>query len=239
MTALPSTEGRLRLRRFTPEDRHALVAMHAEPRLRELLIDDMPFDDPRFSALFVERMNAFYEAHPGLGIWAAEQWLPALTRDDPEFADAVEALAPEALARLLAPRPEFVGWFNLMPMPSQPEEVELGCRLVPAVWGSGIAIEGGTLLLDHAFTTLGRERVQAVCHPQHRSVHMRLHMLGFHPTGERPYEGVWCSHFAVDAATWRQTRVQALGLRRRAAMAWLGGWSAVEAGARVAQGTEG
>lgn len=236
---LHATEGRLRLRRFHADDRQALVAMHAEPRLRELLIDDMPFEDPRFSALFLERMGAFYDAHPGLGIWAAEQWLPALTPDDPEFADAVQALAPAALARLLAPRPQFVGWFNLMPMPSQPEEVELGCRLLPSVWGSGIALEGGSLLLEHAFTTLDRQQVQAVCHPRHRSVHLRLHMLGFRPSGERPYEGVWCSHFTVDATGWQQARARPLAARRRAAVAWLGQWSAVEAGAGVAERTEG
>lgn len=231
--------GRLRLRRFAPDDRQALVAMHTEPRLRELLIDDMPFDDPRFSALFLARMTAFYEAHPGLGIWAAEQWLPALTVDDPEFAEAEQALAPVALARLLAPRPQFVGWFNLMPMPAEPEEIELGCRLVPAVWGSSLAMEGGALLLDHAFETLGRLRVQAVCHPRHRSVHLRLQMLGFSPTGERAYEGAWCSHFEVDAPAWRRARALPLAVRRRAAVRSLAAGSAPEAGAGVAEGAEG
>ena len=221
LPAPPSTSGRLRLRCFTPDDRDALVRMHRDPRVRALLIDDMAFDDARFTALFLERLQPFYAAHPGLGIWATEHWVSSLSVDDPDYDDAVACLSPQALARALQPRPHFVGWFNLMPMPEQPDEVELGCRLVPEVWGGGLAMEGGSLLLDHAFGTLARERVWAVCHPGHGSVHLRLRMLGFEHDGERAYGGVRSSFFKVERAAWQLARELPLAQRRRQAMVWL------------------
>ena len=42
-----------------------------------------------------------------------------------------------------------------MPMAERPGEVEIGSRLLPLAWGGGLALEGGELLLDHAFERLG------------------------------------------------------------------------------------
>ncbi len=223
----PTTPGRLRLRCLTPADRDLLVAMHRDPRVRALLIDDMAFDDARFSAFFLERLQQFYVDHPGLGLWATEHWVSSLTLDHPDYAEAQACLQPHALARALQPQPEFVGWFNLMPMPDQPDEIELGCRLLPQVWGGGLAMEGGALLLAHAFERLQRERVWAVCHPDHAAVQLRLHMLGFRPDGERPYQGIRASWFLIAADAWQASRVQPLARRRRRAMEWLKGRAAV------------
>lgn len=213
--------GRLRLRCFSAADQDALVQMHRDPRVRELLIDDFPLDDRRFVSAFLTRMQAFYAEHPGLGIWATEHWFASLSEDHPDYPDAVEALSPASLARALQPRPHFAGWFNLMPMTGRPEEVELGCRLIPSAWGLGLAMDGGALLLDHAFDRLGRERVWAVCHPRHGSVHLRLRMLGFEYDGDRPYDGVPSSHFVVGADAWRHQRALPSAARRRQALAWV------------------
>ena len=239
MTVAPPSTGRLRLRPFSPDDRDRLVAMHQDPRVRALLIDDRPFDDPRWAAMFLDRLQAYCADHPGLGLWAAEHWVTDVAPGDADYAEAAEVLSPEALARLCSPRPRFIGWFNLMPMPADPHEVELGCRLVPEVWGSGLSLEGGALLLDHAFDRLGRERVHAVCHPGHRSVHLCLRALGFAHRGERFYEGMWSSHFEVDAVGWSRTRDQPLASRRREAAAWVRAELRPEpAPAGVAEGSE-
>jgi RimJ/RimL family protein N-acetyltransferase len=219
--APPASDGRLRLRRFTPADEDALVQMHSDPRVRELLVDDVAFDQRQHAANFLARLQDFYLRHPGLGIWAAEHWVTALSKNDPAYADAEESLAPAVFARLTRPQPRFVGWFNLMPMVAQPGEVELGSRLVPAVWGTGLVMDGCGLLLDHAFDVLARDRVWSACHPRNGSAQLRLRMLGFEFDGERPYEGVAASHFVIEASAWRRERGRPLAARRREAMAWL------------------
>jgi RimJ/RimL family protein N-acetyltransferase len=219
--APPTGNGRLSLRRFSPDDENALVQMHRDPRVRELLIDDVAFDQRQHASNFLVRLQDFYLRHPGLGIWAAEHWVTALSKDDPAYADAAESLAPAVFARLTRPQPRFVGWFNLMPMSAQPGEVELGSRLVPAVWGTGLVMDGCGLLLDHAFDVLGHDRVWSACHPRNGSARLRLRMLGFEPDGERLYEGVVASHFRIEATAWRRERDRPLAARRREAMAWL------------------
>src|SRR6185295_11578367 len=115
---------RLALREFGPQDHEALVRMHCEPRLRAHLVDDYPMHDAAVVRVFLERLARIYRRHEGLGIW---------------HASLVEA------------QPVFAGWFNLMPMAERPGEVEIGSRLRPQAWGRGLSLEGGELLLDHAF----------------------------------------------------------------------------------------
>jgi len=227
----PRAQGRLRLRCFNTRDREALVRMHRDPRVRELLIDDFSFDRHGHASAFLDRLQGFYAGHPGLGIWAAEHWVTALSPDDPGYRDAEQSLSPAVLARLTQPQPRFVGWFNLMPIPEQPEEVELGCRLVPAVWGSGLVMDGGAQLLDHAFGLLGRDRVWAICHPRHAAVHLRLRMLGFEHEGVRLYEGNPARYFVIDALSWQCERARPLATRRREALRWVQAHDHGQAGA--------
>jgi RimJ/RimL family protein N-acetyltransferase len=42
---------------------------------------------------------------------------------------------------------------------------ELGWALLPRYWGRGLATEGARAALDYAFTTIGREHVISVVHP--------------------------------------------------------------------------
>lgn len=53
----------------------------------------------------------------------------------------------------------FVGWFSLRS--SGPSEFELGYRLRHAMWGQGLATEGTTALVEHAFIECGARRVWA------------------------------------------------------------------------------
>lgn len=182
---------RLALREFGPQDRDALVRMHGDPRLRAHLVDDYPMHDPAVVRVFLERLACIYRRHEGLGIWHAT---------------------------LLEPQPMFAGWFNLMPMAERPGEVEIGSRLRPQVWGSGLSLEGGELLLDHAFDHLVLATVWGVCHPANRSAQAVLAALGFEPLGLLPYDGSTACHYRIAADTWRVLRTESRGARLRRAL---------------------
>jgi hypothetical protein len=49
---------RLRLSQFVPGDVPALQAMHREPRVRALLVDDHPLDHAAVASFFVARLQA-------------------------------------------------------------------------------------------------------------------------------------------------------------------------------------
>ena len=182
---------RISLREFGPGDQAAIVDMHCDARLRALLVDDYPLDDPRVAQVFLERLAAIYRRHEGLGIWHAS---------------------------LAGPQPVFAGWFNLMPMAERPGEVEIGSRLLPQVWGGGLAIEGGEMLLAHAFDDLRLDRVWGTCHPENRSAAVVLRGLGFEPLGVMPYDGRAASWFRIGLNAWRSLRNTPPGMRIRRAL---------------------
>jgi RimJ/RimL family protein N-acetyltransferase len=214
----PLGSARLRLREFLASDRAALVAMHRMPRVRELLVDDAPMDHPVVVQEFIARMQRYYRAHEGLGIWCAERWaapMSAQALSDPELRSC---LSEATWLELSTPVPRFAGWFNLMRMPHDPEAIEIGCRLLPAEWGTRLVFEGGRQLLDHAFGSLRLPRVFGVCHPAHRSVHQVLQALGFAEQGERDYDGAPASWFSIDAGAWQAARERPLRSRLRATL---------------------
>jgi RimJ/RimL family protein N-acetyltransferase len=189
---------RLRLREFDvglAQDLAELMAMHREPRVRALLVDDYPFEQEAVSRFFLQRMQVIYREHEGLGIWHAE-------RRDP------------ASGRWL-----FCGWFNLMPMPDDPGRVEIGCRLMPDAWGHGLAVEGGDLLLAQAFTSLQLPAVWGICHPEHHAVHAVLDALGFAGQGVLEYCGQPAAHFAAQPAAWQAAAALPMRERLRQAVA--------------------
>ncbi len=182
---------RLALREFGEHDHAALLAMHRDPRLRTHLVDDYPLHVGAVVRLFLQRLAQIYRRHEGLGIWHATA---------------------------LEPSPAFAGWFNLMPMAERPGEVEIGSRLLPAMWGGGLALEGGEMLLDHAFDDLGLARVWGVCHPGNRSALAVLAALGFEAVGRMPYDGCDASHHRIDMNAWRAVRNIPRGTRLRRAL---------------------
>lgn len=189
---------RLRLREFAAGDEPALQRMHQDARLRSQLIDDAPLHDTATAAQFVRRIAEVYRAWPGLGIWHCQLPGQDSAVDGDEGSDGGA----------------FAGWFSLMPMDGHPGEVELGSRLLPAYWGSGVALDGGEALLDHAFARLGLARVWGVCDPANRGARMCLDALGFRPGAMAPYgDGGLALHHQVDAGRFRRALAQARRLR--------------------------
>jgi RimJ/RimL family protein N-acetyltransferase len=182
---------RLALREFAEDDLQTLLEMHRDPRLRAHLVDDYPLHQPAVVRLFLARIALIYRRHEGLGIWHATQ---------------------------REPQARFAGWFNLMPMAERPGEVEIGGRLLPQVWGSGLALEGAELMLDHAFDDLGLARVWGVCHPGNRSAQAVLVTMGFEPLGVMTYDGGTACHYRIGLNAWRELRNTPRGIRLRRAL---------------------
>jgi RimJ/RimL family protein N-acetyltransferase len=59
----------------------------------------------------------------------------------------------------------FVGRIGLQYHRLWPHDPEVGWALDPAFWGLGYATEGGAAALEHAFDTLGFERVVSIVLP--------------------------------------------------------------------------
>ncbi len=187
MTTFAHQDARLRLSEFGAGDAADIQGLHADPRVRALLPDEQPLHELRWAQAFTACLGDFYRRHPGLGIWRC-----AVPQQD----------APE----------QFAGWFSLMPVqaspgsPVQAGEAELGSRLRPEHWGSGLSLAGGEVLLRHAFETLGLPRVWGICHPDNRGARVCLQALGFTPRSTALYEGQPSEHHALDAATWSAVR---------------------------------
>lgn len=209
---------RLSMREFTHADLDDIISLHRAPRMRDLLIDDAPLDDLPTADLFVNRLRDYYLTHPGLGIWAAHRWAPTLSPQDMADPEVQATFSEEALLALSMPIPQFVGWFSLMRNADLPDELEIGGRLLPQAWGSGLVLDGGERLLDQAFDRLGRSHVWGICHPDHRSVHHVLLTLGAVHDGLRPCDGAASRWFRIDADTWRQIRVLPRKVRQREAL---------------------
>jgi RimJ/RimL family protein N-acetyltransferase len=209
---------RLSLREFEPRDRDALIAMHRDPRVTAMLVDNVPLHDARIAHRFIERIRAYYLDHPGLGIWCAERWASVLSAEDLADPQVRESLSDESLVEMGKPRPSFVGWFNLMRITDWAGEIEIGCRLLPQAWGNGTVHDGGERLLDKAFCELGLTRVWGICHPQHRSVRHVLKTLGFEDDGLRPCAGVPAHWFVIGADRWFAFRERPRRERMRAAL---------------------
>jgi RimJ/RimL family protein N-acetyltransferase len=113
---------RLILRRFTPDDLGAIVALDADPAVMRYITGGqppLPDDQPDLCLAYWLEL---YERGDAWGFWAA------IERSSGAF----------------------VGWFHLRPNEEDPpDEPELGYRLARSVWGRGYGTEGSIALVRH------------------------------------------------------------------------------------------
>lgn len=94
---------------------------------------------------------------------------------------------------------DFIGWFHLRPSAYDPRFLELGYRLVRRAWGKGLATEGSSALVDHAFQTLACDVVDACAMPENRaSIHV-MRKLGMVRSGAflHPRGRIWVVRYAM------------------------------------------
>lgn len=129
------TTARMRLRPLRIGDATFIDDLDAEPRVRRYT--DQPPPIPGHGERTVRRWLAEAGQRPGVGFWLA-----------------VDAAAGTP-----------IGWFHLRcPRPTEPAlagDLSLGYRLLPEVWGRGLATEGARALIRHGLVHLRAPRVTA------------------------------------------------------------------------------
>jgi RimJ/RimL family protein N-acetyltransferase len=124
---------RLALRRFRGDDVDRLVELDSDPEVMRYITYGVPTPRETYVDTILPRWFQIYEESPLLGYWAAERIGSG----------------------------EFLGWFHLRTDRFEPEYLELGYRLRRAVWGQGLATEGGRALVRHGFERAGAGRVSS------------------------------------------------------------------------------
>ncbi len=124
------TTARLRLRRWTPEDRTAFAAINQDPRVTEFLPGPLTREQ---SDAMVDRIEAAF-GERGFGLWAVE------VLEKAPFIGFVGLSVPS---------------FDAPFMPA----VEVGWRLAHAHWGRGYASEAARASLRFGFDFLGLSEI--------------------------------------------------------------------------------
>lgn len=151
---LPRTE-RLRLRRIDTHDVDALVELDADPEVTRHVSADPPPDADIVRREILPRMVETF-AHSPFGFFAA------LDRTDDDA---------------------FVGWFHLRPDVDGPDVLDLGFRLRRAVWGRGLATEGGRALVAWGFAHPQVRRITGHCLEDNAASARVLQKCGLRLTG--------------------------------------------------------
>lgn len=197
---------RLCIREFNLADAPALQQMHADSRVTALLIDDagVPLNDATNAARFIHAAMQLYRQYEGYGIWAVDALLAP---------DASGPHSPEHGARS-----EFCGFFALMPVNELPGDVEIGIRLKPSTWGSGLSFEGTRLLLGYAFDQLQLSEVWAFCDPRNRSARANNEAQGADWIRDAAYQDRLASHYLLSRSVFETTRHESRQQRMRAVL---------------------
>ena len=125
---------RLVLRRFTPEDADALVALHGDPEVMRYLSGGVPEARESVVGATLPRILGYYEQYEAYGLWAA-----------------IERASGA-----------FLGWFHLRPKDeTNPDAVDLGYRLHQFAWGKGYATEASRAIIRKGFANPAVRRITA------------------------------------------------------------------------------
>jgi RimJ/RimL family protein N-acetyltransferase len=82
----------------------------------------------------------------------------------------------------------FLGRIGLSYHAVWPDDPEVGWFLDPAVWGRGLATEGGEAAVSYGFETLGTNRLVSICIEENHASRRVMEKLGFTYLTTRPYE---------------------------------------------------
>ena len=86
------------------------------------------------------------------------------------------------------------------------EELEIAYRLHPNWWGGGLATEAARAVRDHAFGTLGVERVISIIHPDNIRSKRVAEKNGFAVENETQFRGFDVLIYALNRARWQAAR---------------------------------
>jgi ribosomal-protein-alanine N-acetyltransferase len=107
---------------------------------------------------FFEENLAIYSNTPSLGRWAVFE----------------------------KPAGNFAGSFAIIPIPGQPELIQLGYALLKSHWGKGYATELTVAGLKHAFQVMDLPEIYGLTEKENVNSQKVLLKSGFEKTGEKP-----------------------------------------------------
>lgn len=176
MHPLPLPTPRLALRRFEPGDLPWIQRLQADEQVMRYCGGTQ---DAAASAAFLhERVLAYYDEHPGLGVWATT----------------------------LRSTGDLVGMHLLNHMHGE-SLIQVGYLLAADAWGRGYASEMCLAVLRHGFAVVGLERIVAITDRDNLASQRVLTRSGLHHHGVRSfahpkYASGPFAWFHRDAADW-------------------------------------
>jgi len=167
MTTILETK-RLRLREIEPADLESLYALDSDPQVMRYIGDGTPSTMEKLEK-GIPRVRAYYEKHPGFGIWLTE----------------------------LKENGQFLGWSALKYL-DQTEMIEVGYRLMKAAWNQGYATEAAQSLIEYGWQQHNLQRIVAVTHPDNHASQRVLQKCGLVLEGSGKFYGGECLTFAIN-----------------------------------------
>jgi RimJ/RimL family protein N-acetyltransferase len=170
------TTQRLALRRFTRADVDWLMQLYGNENVMRHMGGVK--DRAKTQLLLDERILAYYDANPGLGIWCT-----------------VERATGERLG------------MHLLNNIQGETDLQVGYVLAETAWGRGIATEMAAALLRYGFADLGLPRIVAITNLENRASQRVLEKVGLLRKGERSfahpaYAGRPMAWFERDGGSW-------------------------------------
>lgn len=166
---------RLQLRRFTASDIDWLAQLNGDPVVKRHM--GGPATREASEAMLRDRILAYYQRHPGLGIWVTQQ------RADGDV----------------------IGMHLLNHIQGE-TLIQVGYVLFPQYWGRGYATEMCRALLRYGYAELGLPRIHAITDRPNLPSQNVLLKAGLHRNGERSFaayaQGTPMAFFERDAAAW-------------------------------------
>lgn len=168
------TTERLAVRRFTPGDLDLLVRLYSDPEVMRFTGGIQTRE--KTATILQERILAYYDQHPGLGIWLTHERASG---------------APVGL--------------HLLNHIRDAEVIQVGYVLCRESWGRGYATEMATRLLRYGFGELGLPQISAITDLPHVDSQRVLLKIGLERAGERhfpAYGEAPLAFFTRDAESW-------------------------------------
>ena len=115
----------------------------------------------------------------------------------------------------------FLGLFMLSRLDGT-DELELGTRLIPEAWGSGVSPEGGAALINYTFSVLAADHLVSVTSMHNRSVPLNMAYAGYNYAGNFSLFNHPARRFVLSKSAWEAQGCALVS--RNLAMARLRAW---------------
>ena len=160
---------RLILRQLCKDDQQNIYLLHNNADVMKYISTSKDNYTHEECREFIERQIAYYDSHPGLGIWAAENKNTG----------------------------DFIGWVALKDLDNS-EYIEVGYRLIKQHWGKGYATEAARALIKYGFNQLNLNKITAVALPENKASARVMQKAGMKYAGIKKYYNADVVFYEID-----------------------------------------